>query len=152
MKTIRTPKKAEAFLAALSDGRSVTSACQVALISKPAAYAWRKEDKDFAAAWDDAVETGTDLLEDEARRRAQDGVEKPVYQGGECVGHVREYSDTLMIFLLKARRPEKYRERHDVNHGGTVGVEISDARETLQRKLAGLAAASGEGIVPREPD
>jgi len=27
---------------------------------------------------------------------------------------VREYSDTLLIFLLKGLRPAKYRERYDV--------------------------------------
>jgi hypothetical protein len=36
---------------------------------------------------------GTDALEDEALRRAKDK------------------SDTLLIFLLKARRPEKYKDR-----------------------------------------
>jgi hypothetical protein len=48
-------------------------------------------------------------LEDEAVRRAYEGVERPVFQGGKQVGVVREYSDTLLIFLLKALRPEKYR-------------------------------------------
>jgi len=30
------------------------------------------------------------------------------------VGCIKEYSDTLLIFLLKAHRPKKYRERYDV--------------------------------------
>jgi hypothetical protein len=33
----------------------------------------RKADEAFVAAWDEAVEVGTDLLEDEALRRAKDG-------------------------------------------------------------------------------
>jgi hypothetical protein len=31
------------------------------------------------------------------------------YQGAQC-GTIREYSDTLLIFLLKAKRPEEFRE------------------------------------------
>ena len=30
---------------------------------------------------------------------------RPVFQGGELGGMVRDYSDTLMIFTLKDRRP-----------------------------------------------
>ena len=37
--------------------------------------------------------------------------ERPVFQGKQLVGHIRDYSDTHLIFMLKARRPEKYRER-----------------------------------------
>ena len=49
--------------------------------------------------------------EDEAVRRAHDGVDEPVFYQGKACGVVRKYSDTLLIFLLKGRRPEKYRDR-----------------------------------------
>lgn len=62
------------------------------------------------------MEEGTDLLEDEAQRRARDGTQKPIYQGGKKVGIVNEYSDTLLIFLLKARRRGKFGDK--VQHGG----------------------------------
>src|SRR5918994_2077116 len=106
-RTIRTPEKREVFCAALGDGLSVTAACRAAAIGRMTAYEWRGADADFARAWDEAIEAGTDLLEDVALRRAFKGTTKPVYQKGERVGEVQEYSDTLMIFLLKARRPEK---------------------------------------------
>ena len=32
-------------------------------------------------------------------------------------------SDVLLIFLLKGHRPEKYRERYQVEHAGKVKVE-----------------------------
>jgi hypothetical protein len=51
-------------------------------------------------AWDDAIEAGTDLLEDIARRRA-------VAQ-----------SDLLLIFLLRARRPHVYMPPRTVHVGG----------------------------------
>ncbi len=46
------------------------------------------------------------------------GVLRPVFQGGKHVGDIREYSDTLLQFLLKGERPEKFRERYEVS--GTV--------------------------------
>ncbi len=55
---------------------------------------------------------GYATLESEANRRAVEGVEKPVgWHRGQPGGYVRDYSDTLLIFLLKGLRPEKYQER-----------------------------------------
>lgn len=83
-------------------------------------YEQRRADELFAAAWDDALDQASDLLEKEARRRAHDGWDEPVFgslgnnQGSGEIGTVRKYSDTLLIFLLKGARPEKYRDRHEV--------------------------------------
>jgi hypothetical protein len=56
------------------------------------------------------MEAGTDLIEQEAWRRAVDGYDRPVFQDGELVGLVRAYSDVLLMMLLRGRRPEAYRE------------------------------------------
>src|SRR5690606_10953200 len=99
------------FLAELARMANVSAAAKKAGVPRSTAYDWYKADEAFAAGWDDAVEVAVDSLEKEAWRRARDGVLKPVYQKGEKVGQVREYSDQLMVTLLKAHRPEKYRER-----------------------------------------
>ena len=108
----------------------MTYACRAARLPRARAYEWREADPDFAKAWDDAVERGTDALEDEAVRRAMQGVLKPVYQGGKKVGAIREYSDTLLIFLLKARRPEKFKER--IEHG--ISAELAERLEAARRR------------------
>ena len=41
------------------------------------------------------------------------------------VGHVCKFSDLLLIFLLKARRPDVYRERQDVTAQVTGKLEVS---------------------------
>lgn len=41
-------------------------------------------------------------------------------------------SDTLLIFLLKARRPEKYRERHVVEGGGDKPIGITVTRRIVR--------------------
>ncbi len=117
----RHPKK-RAMLKALAKSGNITAAANAAKIDRTSHYVWLKEDIEYVAAVEDAMEQAGDLLEEEARRRAYTGVLKPVYQGGEKVGSVREFSDTLMIFLLKGARPEKYKERVDMNHRGSVAM------------------------------
>ena len=111
------------FLAKLAAGFSIAAACRAERIGRRTAYDWRERDEEFAKAWDAAIEEGSDILEDEARRRAHDGVTKPVYQQGALVGVVREYSDTLLIFLLKARRPQKFRDNVKVDVSGKLTLE-----------------------------
>ncbi len=103
-------------------------------LGRASVYEWRGEEESFAEDWQKALEIGADLLEDEAVRRAKDGVEEPVYQGGKLVGHVQKYSDTLLIFLLKGAKPEKYRERSQHELSGAYA--ISAARRSRFQLLA----------------
>ena len=110
------PKK-RAFLAAYAECGTVTRAAEIAGIDRQTYYDWSKSDPEFVKAAEAAYDMAGERLEQEARRRAVEGVQKPVwYQGREC-GVVTEYSDTLLIFLLKGAKPDKYQERvrNDVN-------------------------------------
>jgi hypothetical protein len=97
----------KAFLAALEETGSVTEAAK---IGRWNAYDAKRNDPQFAALWEQALDVAADVLEDEARRRAYEGVEEDVYHKGEKVGVVKKYSDTLLMFLLKGIRPQKWRE------------------------------------------
>lgn len=123
-----TPEKAdwiEKFLTALAECGNVSRACKKAGIARQTAYRTRKEEPEFAALWDEAISVAVGLLEDEAWRRAREGVLEPEFYKGEKVGTVRKFSDTLLIFLLKAHRPALYRENIDVTSGGKpVNVQI----------------------------
>lgn len=102
-------------------------------VARITVYEWRDAFTDFTAAWDRAKQLGIDALEDEAHRRAFEGNEKPVFhQGMEC-GTVREYSDTLAIFLLKAHKPNKYRENANLHVTGSMDLaqRILDARKRV---------------------
>lgn len=121
------PPVESAFLRALSATANVTEAARAAGISRQTAYERRESDPDFAAAWRDALEESCDALEREARRRAIEGTEEPVfYKGDEC-GRIRRYSDTLLIVLLNAHRPEKYRRNTKVEHDGQVTIRVEYA-------------------------
>jgi hypothetical protein len=111
-------------------------------VSRRCAYDHREADADFAAEWDDAVEEATDTLEQEARRRALDGWDEPVFwQGAEC-GVVRKYSDRLLELMLRANRPKYRASTVEVSgpNGGPVPVA---AHDTLTAKLDALAAKLG---------
>lgn len=115
-------KKADEFLDALREGLSISGASAKSKLPRRTAYDWRNADEEFAKQWDEAVEAGTDALEDEAKRRAQFGVSKPVFHKGHICGHIQEFSDTLLMFTLKARRPEKFRENMKLEVSGTIDL------------------------------
>ena len=125
-----TPEKREKFVTVLRETANVTGAARSISMSRTAVYERRKSDKAWADAWDNAIEEAVDALEHEARRRALAGVEKGIYYQGARVDTMREYSDVLTIFLLKAHRPEKYREKFE--HSGPGGGPIP---QTITVKL-----------------
>jgi hypothetical protein len=100
--TLPTPKKGRRppweaiFLKGLAETCNVKLSCDRAGIHRDTAYSRRAVSPEFAERWDDAIDDGVDALEEVARRRAFEG------------------SDTLLIFLLKAHRPERYRDNYDL--------------------------------------
>jgi hypothetical protein len=105
------------FLKALSETGNVSTAAAVAGTSRTRVYELRKADPAFASAWEEAEEIAVDRLEDEARRRALEGVPEPLVSAGKLVRDddgqpimVRRYSDNLLTSLIKAHRPPR-RER-----------------------------------------
>lgn len=112
------------FLRALEHGNSVSTACRLAGVSRATAYRARQRSPKFAQEWHDAWESGTDLLEDTAFERALAG------------------SDTLLIFLLKARRPEVFRENVRMEHD--LGKELLDAlNRAAEESAKAFSASSG---------
>lgn len=105
------------FLESLSDKPIVSVACERATVSRSRAYDERKADPAFKAAWDEALESSLEALEDEARRRAL------------------SISDTLLIFLLKAHAPDKYRDKLDLHIKRDDLKSMSD--EELERLAGG---------------
>lgn len=123
---------------------SLTRACQATSISATAHRRWLRQDPQYAEAWADAQAALADSLEEEAIRRARDGIERPVFQGGMEVGRTTEYSDQLLMFLLKGMRPEKYRERVAVINETSVEQEIIRLEEELKKRGIPIDATSTE--------
>jgi hypothetical protein len=124
---IADPKK-RMWMAAYAVTANIREACAAIGICERTAYYWRASpDPAFAEAMKVAEALACDRLEAEARRRAYDGVERPVYQNGRLVGTELVYENTLLMFLLKGMRPEKYRERHEITGAGGGPVQLARA-------------------------
>jgi len=118
-KTLSDSKK-RAFLEALGRSGNVTVAAHAADYERKYVYQLRKNDPDFAEAWEDKLEMAGEVLEAEARKRAFNG------------------SDTLLIFLLKGAIPLKYADRKmiaaQIEHKGPA-VEFTKGTAELQEIL-----------------
>jgi len=134
------------FLIAFKEHGTVTAACEKAAIGRATAYEARS-DKEFAEAWDQIEAETTDAMEREAYRRAVEGVEKPLVSAGKLVTTATEFSDGLMMFLLKARKPDTYRENvkveatATVKHGQTLDLsKLTDGELAQLEQLTAKAA------------
>jgi len=122
------------FLQELRRTGSIRLAAEATGIPTPQIRHMLAEDPQFAALYQHALELATDDLEAEARRRAVTGVTRPVFYQGEVCGAIQEYSDTLLTQLLKANRPEKYRERYEVtgkvDHAHQHNIDLTQLDDT----------------------
>ena len=119
-----TVDKKERFLRAFAEIGTVTHACRSIGIDQSTPYQWQAKDPEFADRFATAKRAVAESLEREAIRRARDGVDEPVFYQGEQVATVRKYSDTLLIFLLKAW-DEKYADRQKLEHsGGPIKIDF----------------------------
>jgi hypothetical protein len=136
----------EGFLLCFEWSGMVSAACELMGVGRSTVYLERQRNEYFALAWADVEERSTERMEVEALRRAVDGVEAPLVSAGKLVTTERKYSDQLLMFMLKSRRPEKYRDRVDVNHSGKIEKRVKvdlaklddDELEALERIAAKL--------------
>ena len=120
----KRPDWKPAFLRCLEEVPNVSRAARAIGMTRRAVYAAAKISDEFHEAWEEALDVGVDRIEEELHNRAVLGVSRPVFQGGKHVGATTEYSDNLMIFLLKAHRPKRYRENSTIEHRGAAPVTI----------------------------
>ena len=115
-----THARQRAFVEALSDTGSVRDAAEAAGMTRKSCYALRRSPGGgaFAAAWDAAIDEASKQLVDIAFERAVKGVADPVFdRHGACIAVRRRYNDRLLMFLLRAHQPERYRYAHgDLRH------------------------------------
>lgn len=116
----------DAFLAALAECGILSQAAEAAGVDRVTVWRRRQDDAEFARACDEAIDMAADKLEGEARRRALEGVEEPVYQGGQLIGTKTVYSDSLLALLLKGRRKRVFAERVETTgaDGGPVKTQV----------------------------
>lgn len=161
--THRTSKKAitrqgkwkAIFIEKLARLGNVRVAARIAGVDRETAYQHRRKDEAFAKAWQIALQDAADVLEAEAWRRAVKGVARPTTIAGERE-LVREYSDTLLIFLLKGNKPKKFREhlRHEVTgkDGGAIEtftkIEVAELERSAREFDTFARQRMGAQVLP----
>lgn len=152
--SLRTVERAKAFCAALAECCNVGKACIAIGMSRTSAYEWRDQDDVFRGMWDKAKTIGITAMEDEAHRRAFEGMNEPLVHQGQftylrddsgqplmnpdgsaMIATVKRYSDLLATFLLKAHDP-KYRESTKVEMSGAVDLRSMSDDEVTQELAA----------------
>ena len=142
--------KQRAFLAAFAATGSVKEAAAAAGVSKRTPYQWVTNDAVYRAALEGIEEDVGQTLENEAIRRAHEGVSRPVMYKGKPVrtgrGNSRilyetEYSDQLLIALLKRFRPALYRERTVTEVTGSI--DLVDRMQAARRRLVEMKRDDG---------
>ena len=167
-----TGKCRATFLEELARTGHIYHACKVAGISYQTMKHHREggpkadRDPDFEGDYLQAMGDYVGTLKKEAQRRAVDGWdERPVIdKEGNVVGHVKKFSDTLLLALLK-RSDDGYKERVQVDakteHTGTVqhahahGAELEEMYKHMtieEREAWKTALRALERVTPVEPE
>lgn len=111
----------------------VEAACKQAGVPRSTYYRWRKDDPDFAAACDEAIEHSSDLINDMAE--------------SQLISAIKDKSMSAITFWLKHHHAA-YRTRLEVNaHVDTVQQELTPEQATIVQealRLAGLTKESSD--------
>lgn len=96
------------FLEDLAANGLLVHACEVAGTTREVVHTHRRQNTVFAEAYQDALLKASEKLERVARDRAV------------------EYSDTLMVFLLKGTNPDKFGDKLSIRTESEVRQRVSD--------------------------
>jgi hypothetical protein len=110
-----TPQRQVDFIAALADCGCVEQAAREVGMTARSCYRLRRLPGagNFAAAWDAALSQAARKLVDLAFDRAINGSDEPVFdKEGIRVGRRMRPNDRLLMFLLRAYMPERFRHAH----------------------------------------
>jgi hypothetical protein len=110
--------KRAAFLACIAKGHTIKSACEVAHVARSTVDAWKREDKEFLAAFRDAFEDGADEIEEAL-----------------IVDAMKPGAWVAKLAVLKSRRAS-YRESHRLDV--VIDDKPEEGRSLLKQVLANI--------------
>lgn len=145
MALVDVGRQKDIVLDAIAGGSTLKEACELAGVRTGNHYVWRDQDETYRAALEMARDMRTDLVIEEAERRAVKGYEevKTRYEMNELGEEVqvervvvKRYSDQLLQVILRASS-DKFNDKRQK----TVDTD-SGVMETLTAARRRLAAAS----------
>lgn len=144
-----TPQRQRDFIAALADCGVVEQARQTVNMSRASCSRLRRESPAFAAAWEAAIAHAANGLVDIAFDRAFNGTDMPVFdKDGRRIASRRQHSDRLLMFLLRAYKPERFRHAHkDVRDPGEAPPAAAAPLEETLERLAPVTPEAPEQLM-----
>lgn len=118
------PKQSAFLTAYVITAGHISRAARLAKIARSRHYDWLSE-PEYVTAFARAERQATDVLIDEMKRRAFEGVKKAIYFRGERCGYEQMYSDGMAMFLARGLDPDKWRDRQQIEHTGAGGEPIA---------------------------
>lgn len=140
----------------VAQGETITTAAKFGGTTRDTIHAHLKLDLEFRRKFDDAMEQGTDLIEQEVITRAVEGEQMPViYQGKpqfvwvdkkgniceaktkaafrKVPHYTKRKSDILLMFLMKARRPLVFREAPPTQQVAVISGQQAQIDDTARK-------------------
>lgn len=146
-------KQKRVFFNVLAICGNVSRACKSSGISRKTAYRYKERDKVFAERWEDAINAGCDKLEQTAHDRAVNGYDevKTIERFGVIVQKetTTKVSDTVLLRLLEAHRPDKFGRKVDVTvewkeEVKRLGIDPDAVLQQMTRQAMKQLVANGE--------
>lgn len=133
-----TARQLDIFFETLAATDHMQKAVAASGLAERSVYYWREHDPEFAQRWTNAREAYVDKIEAEAYRRAVEGTDKGVYHQGALVATEKQYSDSLLALMLKAKRKREYGDASKVELTGADGgpVKVEETPTAIGRKIA----------------
>ena len=109
-------------------------AAAAAGVTRTTVRQWQEHDEQFVLRFNEATNDAVEALEGEARERAVRGkMVREVWRGDKMVERIVEWrpSDTLLVKLLQALKPEKYGDKLSVTQTTVVKAIDSEAWDSV---------------------
>ncbi len=129
---IKQSKKKEALLEQLRKVPIVQLACDRTDVSRATFYRWKKSDKDFAEAVDEALLSGSSLINDMAESK--------------LIAAIKEGNMTGIIYWLKHHHPA-YTTRVELSVGPKQNDELTAEQQQVVQEALAKAALIEQGEI-----
>lgn len=140
--------KQKEFLKAFANEPFVTRAAEKAQVTKQSHYYWMRTDEIYKKIFEGMSDIIVGDLEEIGQIRAIEGVTKEIFFQGQVCGTEQQFSDTLLMFFLKAKRPDIYRERTSIDLTSKP-IDV-DSIDPQLRNLSSAALLQIRGIIEAE--
>lgn len=120
---MKKPKYSKKFLEELRKVPIIQVACEKVGVSRNTVYRWKREDKDFAKQFDEALADGVEFVNDMSE--------------SQLLQLIKEKNFSAVRFWLNKRHPA-YKDKLEVTRTGDI-EELSPEQEATVRKALEMA-------------